>query len=89
MVVKIIDKKEDWYQFIAERILHNIKTKNTNIDKQDNERAVLVFFQSEAALKEFEESAQYKNELKDINLFYLVGKQTNQERDDNVKSSTN
>ena len=58
------------------------------IEKQDTQRAVLVFFQSEAVLKDFINSGKLQI-TSDITVSELTGKNSNEERDQLVKDATN
>ena len=53
MSIKILPDEQNWFRFITEQIEDNLKTKNTDPNKQENKRAVVVLFANDVILKRF------------------------------------
>ena len=87
MAIKIIKGKDLWFKKLAKRIGKRIVSKNTEMDLKENQRAVILFFQSEEILREFMGSSHFK-QFATFQTGILTDKHENELRDSLVTNAT-
>ena len=91
MAIRITKDKDQWFKELTFRIEQLKKSKNDEEALKDNQRAVIIFFQSEEILNEFTASSyyvQYQESQTDQEPYILKDKLENIDRDPIIKYAT-